>query len=319
MRYHYYPGCSLEGTALEYNLSTRALMRALGVELMEIEDWTCCGASAADSTSYLLSLALPARNIAIAEKTDDVADILVPCSACYLNLKKVEEKTRTRPEVLEKLNTILAENHLQIRGRVHVRHLLDVIVNDLGPETIRDHVNTALTGFRIAPYYGCQCLRPYTVFDDPEAPRSMQPLIEAAGAQVHPWNMGGKCCGASHMNTNMDVGMKLVAAILQAAKGADAIVTVCPMCQMNLEAYQKKICRLQNENLRLSVLYLPQFIGLALGLPEENLRLDLNLSITNGFRRKLKQITYLLDDAIHYTNADGLVNEQISHLATQKY
>ena len=288
MKYQYYPGCSLEGTALEYNLSTRAVMASLGAELIEIEDWTCCGASAADATSYLLSLALPARNIAIAEKTDDVTDILVPCSACYLNLKKVEEKTRSEPEILEKVNSILNEDQLQISGRIHVRHLLDVIVNDLRPETIRHNLKRALTGFRIAPYYGCQCLRPYALFDDPEDPRSMEPLIEATGAEVHPWNMGGKCCGASHMNTKMDVGLELVAAILQGAKGADAIVTVCPMCQMNLEAYQQKINRRHKENLHMTILYLPQFIGMALDLPEQKLRIDLNLSITDGFRKKLE-------------------------------
>ncbi len=290
MKYQYYPGCSLEATALEYNLSTRAVMATLGAELIEIEDWTCCGASAAHSTSYLLSLALPARNLAIAEKNDAVTDILVPCSACYLNLKRVEEKTRSEPETLEKVNSILNENQLQINGRIHVRHLLDVFVNDLGPETIRKNLKRALTGFRIAPYYGCQCLRPYVVFDDPEDPRSMEPLIEAAGAQVHQWNMGGKCCGASHMNTKMDVGLELVAAILQAAKGADAIVTVCPMCQMNLEAYQHQISRRQNENLHMTVLYLPQLIGLALGLTEKDLRLDLNLSITDSFRKKIRDV-----------------------------
>jgi heterodisulfide reductase subunit B len=272
---------------LEYNLSTRALMASLGAELMEIEDWTCCGASAADSTSYLLSLALPARNIAIAEKRKDVTDILVPCSACYLNLKKVEEKTRSEPEILEKVNSILNEDQLQISGRIHVRHLLDVIVNDFGQETIRNNLKKPLTGFRIAPYYGCQCLRPYVVFDDPEDPRSMEPLIEAAGAEIHPWNMGGKCCGASQMNTEMDVGLELVAAILQKAKGADAIVTVCPMCQMNLEAYQRKISRKQNKNLSMTIIYLPQLLGLALGLSEKQLRLDLNLSITESFRKKL--------------------------------
>jgi heterodisulfide reductase subunit B len=287
MKYQYYPGCSLEGTALEYNLSTRALMASLGVELLEIEDWTCCGASAADSISDLLSLALPARNIAIAEKTDEARDVLVPCSACYLNLKKVEAKIRSEPATLKNLNSILNEDQLQISGRLHVRHLLDVIVNDVGPETIRANLKRALTGFRIAPYYGCQCLRPYVVFDDPEDPRSMEPLIETAGAEVHPWNMGGKCCGASHMNTEMAVGLELVAGILQGAKGADAIVTVCPMCQMNLEAYQHKISRMQNEDLRMTVLYLPQLIGLAVGLSEKDLRFDLNLSITDSFREKL--------------------------------
>jgi heterodisulfide reductase subunit B len=287
MKYHYYPGCSLEGTALEYDLSTRTIMATAGVELMEISDWTCCGASAADATSYLLSLALPARNIAIAEKTDDATDILVPCSACYLNLKKVTEKIRYNSEILEKLNSILEANQLHISGRMNVRHLLDVLATDIGPEIIRPNLKRVFKGFRIAPYYGCQCLRPYAVFDDPEAPCSMNALIEAAGATVHPWKMGGKCCGASHMNTKMEVGLELVTAILKAAKGADTIVTVCPMCQMNLEAYQQKISRRNCENLSITILYLPQFLGLAMGLSEGQVRLDLNLSVTAGFRRKL--------------------------------
>jgi heterodisulfide reductase subunit B len=287
MKYHYYPGCSLEGTALEYNRSTRALMGSVGAELLEIKDWTCCGASAADSTSYLLSLALPARNIAIAQKTDAGLDILVPCSACYLNLKKAAEKSRSNSETLGQLNSILAEDQLQIGGPMNVRHLLDVLVNDMGPQTIRNHLTRTFSGLRIAPYYGCQCLRPYVVFDDPEVPRSMNPLIEATGAVVHPWNMGGRCCGASHMNTKMDVGLALVAAILKAAQGADAIVTVCPMCQMNLEAYQQKISRRHHEDLSMTILYLPQFLGLACGLSEQQVGLDLNLSVTDNFRKKI--------------------------------
>ena len=287
MKYQYYPGCSLEGTALEYNVSTRALMESMGVELLEIKDWTCCGASAADSASYFLSLALPARNLAIAEKTEDVTDILVPCSACYLNLKKVEEKTKNNPELLGELNSILGPDQLELKGRMHVRHLLDVITTDLGPDTIHKYLKRELTGLKIAPYYGCQCLRPYPVFDDPELPRSMEPLITAVGAQIHPWNMGGKCCGASHVNTKPDVGLELVGGILQDAKGADAIITICPMCQMNLEAYQQKISRKQNINLSMTILYLPQLIGFALGLSQQQLRLDLNLSITDSFRKKL--------------------------------
>jgi len=286
MKYHYYPGCSLERTAFEYNLSTRAIMASVGADLMEIEEWTCCGASAADATNYLLSLALPARNIAIAEKANDVMDILVPCSACYLNLKKVTQKARSSPEILEKINSILAEDQVHISGRMNVRHLLDVLSTDMGPKTIRHNLKKTFTGFRVAPYYGCQCLRPYVVFDDPEVPCSMNPLIEAAGATVHPWNMGAKCCGASHMNTKMDVGLELVAAILKAAKGADAIVTVCPMCQMNLEAYQQKISRQHCEDLSMTILYLPQFLGLAFGLSEHQVRLELNLSVNDSFREK---------------------------------
>jgi heterodisulfide reductase subunit B len=288
MRYLYYPGCSLEGTALEYNLSTRRILQETGAELVEIEDWTCCGASAAEATSELLSLALPARNLAIAEKMDDVNDILVPCSACYLNLKKVEEKTRKDQKMVDTLNDILAEEQLHLQGRVSVRHLLDVIVNDIGAQKIQSLVKRSLSGLDIAPYYGCQCLRPYRVFDDPEVPRSMEPIIEATGASVHHWDMAAKCCGASHMNTKMEVGIELVTNILSSARGADAVVTVCPMCQMNLESHQRKISHMHHEDLNTTILYLPQLLGLALGISEKELGLNLNLSIGDRFHQKLK-------------------------------
>ena len=288
MKYIYYPGCSLEGTAREYDISTRALMQAAGAELVELPDWTCCGASAAEPTSFLLSLALPARNLAKAEQMGDIRDILVPCSACYLNLKRVEEKIRTEPEILDKLNTILAEEHLELTGRMRVRHILDVIINDVGAESIRSLVKKKLNHLVVAPYYGCQCLRPYPVFDDPERPQSMEPILDAVGAGIHVWDMGGRCCGASHMNTKMEVGIALVSAILKNARGADAVVTVCPMCQMNLECFQNKASRVCKEDVTISVVYLPQLIGLALDLSETDLGLNLNLSITEKFRNKLK-------------------------------
>jgi heterodisulfide reductase subunit B len=287
MKYLYYPGCSLEGTALEYNASTRAFMQELGANLLELKDWTCCGASAAEATSYLLSLVLPAYNLAMAEEMDGTKEILVPCSACYLNLKKVEKKSRKDPELLDKINTILEEKKLHYHGQVRVRHLLDVVARDVGPAKIVSRVKNPFIDLNIAPYYGCQCLRPYFIFDDPEEPRSMEPLIEAVGAKIHPWNMGGRCCGASHMTTKPEVALELVAGILKAARGADAIVTVCPMCQMNLEAYQKKISWMCKEDMSMTILYLPQFLGLAMGLSEKDLRLDMNLSVTTEFRDKL--------------------------------
>jgi len=288
MSYLYYPGCSLTGTAREYDLSTRAVMDAMGVPLTELEEWTCCGASAAEACSELLSLALPAINLAIAEGMDAHQDIMIPCSACYLNLKKSAETMRKDPLARDRVNTVLAENELTVKGTVKVRHLLDVLATDLGADAIRDKVTVDLSHLTIAPYYGCQCLRPYPVFDDPEEPRSMEPLIRATGARLHPWQMGAKCCGASHMNTKMDVALELVHAILQAARGADAIVTVCPMCQMNLEAYQDKIARRYGDVSSVTILYLPQLIGMALGLSDDALGLQLNLALSDHFRNKSK-------------------------------
>jgi heterodisulfide reductase subunit B len=140
---------------------------------------------------------------------------------------------------------------------------------------------------RIAPYYGCQCLRPYAAFDDPELPTSMEPCLQAIGAEVFPWRMGGRCCGASHMNTQRQVGLTLVGGILEAARGADAIATVCPMCQMNLEAFQGAVSRSQKKDLHVSILYLPQLIGLALGLDAARLGLKMNLAFETALKRKV--------------------------------
>ncbi|MBU3914413.1 CoB--CoM heterodisulfide reductase iron-sulfur subunit B family protein [bacterium] len=288
MKYLYYPGCSLDGTAKEYNTSTLALMKSLGCELEEISDWYCCGSSAAEFTSRLLSLSLSARVLAVAERMDVGNEILVPCSGCYLNLKNAEEQCKKDTKTFEKIKTILKEDFLDFNNTMKTRHLLDVITMDIGPEPIKKALKHSLEGFKIAPYYGCQCLRPHLVFDDPEEPHSMDSFIKATGAEIFEWNMGGKCCGASNMITKPNVALKLVKDILMKAKGADAIVTVCPMCQMNLEAYQQKVSHESGQDLNISILYLPQFLGLALGFKPSDLRLDLNLSLIDPFKSKIQ-------------------------------
>jgi heterodisulfide reductase subunit B len=290
LKYLYYPGCSLESTAKEYDISVRALMGALGSELVELDDWTCCGASAADASSYLLSLVLPARNLALAARSAQDADFLVPCSACYLNLLRADDQMNRSARTANAVNQALGEEGLSYAGGIRIRHLLDVLANDTGPERIAAAVKRALTGLSVAPYYGCQVFRPYRIFDDPERPRSMDALIRATGADVFDWQMGSKCCGAGLMTTKKELALELVADILEAAKGADCIATVCPMCQMNLEISQKKICRMRGRDLAISVLYLPQLIGFALGLPESGLRLDLNMALTESFQARLLQV-----------------------------
>lgn len=287
MKYIYYPGCSLEGMALEYDVSTQATMRALGAELTELEDWTCCGASAADATSYLLSMVLAARNLALAEGMDMDADIMIPCSACYLNLRKVEDHVQQDGTLMGKINEALEEEGLAYNGGVKVRHLLDIMVNDVDPEAIAPLVKKNLAGLGVAIYYGCQALRPYATYDDHEQPRSLEPLIRALGADVHPWEMGAKCCGAALMTTKKDVAMELTGSLLRAAQGADCIVTVCPMCEMNLEAFQEPISKARGEDLAIPVLYLPQLIGLALGLSKKELKLNLNLALADSFKQRL--------------------------------
>ncbi|NTV43503.1 MAG: disulfide reductase [Syntrophobacteraceae bacterium] len=290
MKYFYYPGCSLEGTAVEYNESTRAVLRALGAELVEIEDWTCCGASAGDVGSHLLSMVLPARNLALAEQADSGVDVVIPCSACYLNLKKVEDHTRRDDGLLRKVNLVLGDENLRYTRQNKPRHLLEVLAKDIGPVVVGERVHHPLRGLRVVPYYGCQVLRPYRVFDDPEEPRSMEPLIEALGAEVFSWSMGAKCCGAGLMTTKKPVAMEMVGALLKAAKGADCIVTVCPMCQMNLECFQKKASGMLGEDLSISVLYLPQLMGIAFGLAQNELKLQANIAYTKPLQSRIDSL-----------------------------
>lgn len=287
MKYVYYPGCSLEGTAREYDIATRGVLSALEVEWIELSDWSCCGASAAEAQSRLLALALPARNLALAAAISPGTPLLVPCSACYLNLRHVTEKIRSDDALLDTLNEILATEDLRLTGDVEVRHLLEVLSRDIGAERIGRHITQPLPSLTVAPYYGCQALRPYVVFDDPERPASMAPLIAATGARPLSWEMGARCCGGANLNTKPQETIGLVRRLLEAARPADAVVTVCPMCQMNLEAHQRAAARPDGADLTMAVLYLPQLLGIAMGLDAGQVRLDLNLSLSDRFRRKL--------------------------------
>jgi len=288
MNYFYYPGCSLTATAKEYDLSARAVMAAAGATLTDIEGWTCCGASAAAPISHLLSLSLSARNVALAEKVDDQGQILVPCSACYLNLKKAREALRNDPGQRTAINEALSAVDLAAKGTVQVRHLLDVLSSDIGERQLAPLIKRPLDGLTVAPYYGCQCLRPFVEFDDPERPTTMEPLLEATGANVLHWDMGARCCGASLVSTQPEAGLERVCAILKAAKGADLIVTVCPMCQISLDGWQSKASHLAGEDLSMTVLYLPQLLGLAMGIDEKALGLEFNLAVSDNFREKMR-------------------------------
>ncbi len=285
MRYAYYPGCSLKESAAEFDISTRAVMDFLGAELVEIPDWTCCGASAAESVSKLMNYALPARNLAITEKELDGIDVLAPCSACYLNLLKVNREVVGNRLLHGKVNEVLAASGLTYGGGVNVRHILDILINDVGAKIVAQKVTNNLEGMIVAPYYGCQILRPYPVFDDPRNPTSMVGILEGMGANVHEWEHSNKCCGASLMVGHRDVALKSVAAILSDAEGADAIVTVCPLCQMNLEAYQSQAKKLGAQPI--PILYLTQLMGVAFGLEDGAVQLEKNLTVSAGVRRDI--------------------------------
>lgn len=273
MRYLFYPGCSQEGTAQEYQDSTLAVLQVLGAEVQELEDWTCCGASVAPVMSTLLGLVLPARNLTLAEQQADGRDLLTVCSACYTNFRRTAATLAADRALYERVNQALEVENLTYRGTGTTRHILDILANDFGPEAVRARVQKPLEGLTVAPYYGCQTVRPYSPFDDGQRPTSMLPLLEALGVQVHRHPCEASCCGTSLLMTKPGVGLTMAGAVLAACEGADCIVTICPMCHMNLDAYQDKVSRLLGRRVRIPVVFLPQLMGLAFGLSEETLGL----------------------------------------------
>lgn len=283
-QYAYYPGCSLSGTANEYDVATRAVLAALDVRLDEIKGWNCCGASAACAVSELMQYALPARTLALAERDLPGRDVLAPCSACYLNLRAAYEDCRADPRLHERTEQALKVESLGWDAVTEPRHLLDILANDIGAERIGQAVSRHLESMVIAPYYGCQALRPYAVFDDPERPTSMDPIIQATGADSLPWEMGARCCGASLSTTHPEAALSSIRGILLAAEEADAIVTVCPMCQLNLEAFQKQA----GMSRTVTILYLPQLLGIAMGFGRNKLKIQANLSVSHDFLKRIR-------------------------------
>jgi len=276
--YSYYPGCSLTSTNRAYDISTRNVARVLGVEMIELEDWNCCGATAYTAISEQHSFVLSARNLALAEK--DNRDLVTACAGCYLALHKTNKYFAENRKVRQEIRTALQAGGEDYNGGVRVRHFLDVVVNDLGEEVIEQHVVRRFNGLKVAPYYGCQITRPFGEIDDPDFPRCMDNLLRWIGAEPLDYMMSTKCCGGMLMTTKPEVSRELVGGILGEAKriGADCISTACPLCQMNLEAYQKKVSRQMKTDCSIPVLYFTQLLGITLGLEPEQVALEDNLT-----------------------------------------
>lgn len=287
MNYTYFPGCSQESTAFNYDASARAVMRALDSSLVDLPGWNCCGATGADVISDLLSFALPARNLAKAKALGD--QIVTTCSACYLNLFRVNSHLAADPHLQENLDTVLGEIGLQYQGEVRVRHLLELLVTDVGVKTIAKRVQQRLGGIRVAPYYGCLVVRPYAEFDGPDLPMSMDNLLTALGAAVVPYAMKTRCCGGVLMTTRKDIGVKLVGDLLAPVRDVDCVVTVCPLCQLNLEAYQREVAGQIGAPVNVPILYFTQLMGLAFGLSEADLKLNAGLIGTQKVMAKIGQ------------------------------
>jgi heterodisulfide reductase subunit B len=260
VRYSYFPGCSAHSTGLEYSLSTEATLRHLGMELDEIEGWNCCGASSAHALSHRLALTLPARNLALAQQAG--GDLVIPCAACYNRLKGAEHALRSDPETRAEIE---GDVGFEYTGEVRIRPLLAVFHEDVGTERIASETRRPLAGLKVVPYYGCLLVRPPRVveFDDPDDPRVMGELLRAAGAEVMSWSHATDCCGAGLSLPRSDVVYRLVGRLAERAQeaGAEAIVTACPLCQVNLEMRQPSAPKVPS-------FYFTELLGLAFDLPE---------------------------------------------------
>ena len=277
MKYAYYPGCSLGSTAKPYDVSSRAIAEALGLELEEVDDWNCCGASEYPAIDKMAGYALVGRNLARAANQDGFEKIVAPCSLCYLNLKKVDHQMGKYPKVNKQVNTALAAGGLSYEaGSLTPTHLLDAVITDVGLEKIEERVTHPLTGLRIAPYYGCLIVRPEfdeDGFDNTEYPMKLDYLMERLGATVVDFPMKAHCCGGHMTQISSDTAYELIRRILHNASEyeADLIVTTCPMCQLNLDAYQSQVNRHFGTDYKIPILYFSQLVGLAMGLQPKEL------------------------------------------------
>lgn len=280
MSYLYYPGCccALKATGRAYEESLLAVARRVGLSLPELPDWNCCGATMYMAVDETRSWGLSLRNLALAERHsgNGSVDLVTPCAACYVVMKKAQKAFADGGTVGEALAGALADAGLSYRGQVRVRHPLDVLVNDVGLARIRDAVTKPLSGLRVVSYYGCLLTRPFVTFDDPANPQSLDRLVEALGAEPVDWPLKTRCCGGSLTGTVEEVGLRLAYILLKEAqrRNADVVITACPFCECNLECFQRKVRKEYPELASLPAVFFTQLMGVAFGLEPKDLGLQ---------------------------------------------
>jgi succinate dehydrogenase / fumarate reductase cytochrome b subunit len=279
LRYAYYPGCAAEATAREADRSMRALAPLLGIELQHFGNMSCCGAGVLREEEPDLSVALNARNLAIAERAG--LDFLTICNTCLLTMLKAKRELDTNAALRKRINASLAKFDLSYEGRTRVRHLLWILIEDVGVEKIAGLVKRKLTGMRIAPFYGCHILRPEEVmgFEDGRNPTSLENLIRALGAEPVEYDERTDCCGFHVMLVHKEATATMVGNCLSGARGKDAdiMVTPCTLCQITLDSYQYLAEKQAPKPLKMPVLHLPQLLGMALGVDDRDLGLNKHL------------------------------------------
>ncbi|HRZ21888.1 MAG TPA: CoB--CoM heterodisulfide reductase iron-sulfur subunit B family protein, partial [Bacteroidales bacterium] len=260
-------------------ISLLAVLQKLGIEVEELENWNCCGATNYMSINENYALEITARNLGIAEKQGG-DEVIVPCAACFMGFLKTQKYMESESGIRDRVNQILNHSGLSYNGKVQIRHPLDLLVNQLGADALTRTVEMPLKDLKVASYYGCQLIRPYATFDDQWNPHTMDDIARAMGATPVDWPLKSRCCSGSMTSTMTDIGLRMNYVILKEAKsrGADVIITACPLCQFNLECFQGKISRKLKDDVRIPVMYFTQLMGLAMGIPAKKLGLKQMLS-----------------------------------------
>ena len=263
MKYAYYPGCSLKGTAIDFHASTLALAKRLGIELQEMDDWVCCGASAIHQRNPMMAAGVANLLLSLSEEISP--KIAVLCAACYHNIKKAEVEMRHDPKKRSEVEEITG---IKFNPEVETRHLLEILDKDVGLETLKGKVTKPLSDLKVACYYGCLLSRPPEIaIDDPEQPDIMERILQAAGAETVSWSHRLECCGASHAVALTDAVVRLVNDILLSARdaGADLVACACPLCQANLDLRQDGILKKYGTEHKMPAVYFTQLLGIACG------------------------------------------------------
>jgi heterodisulfide reductase subunit B2 len=294
----YYPGCALEGTALAYDRSTRELGKALGLDLVDLKDWNCCGAMEVKNVDPKLQTYLSARNLDIADKMG-FDTVMAPCNGCYHNLKKAEFDLAHDPasrEVNERLSAKAGHGAYE-PGKVTTIHALDWIKEAIGEEELGKRVRNSLKGLKVACYYGCMYTRPRHIFPEKDKgpgsestskPHFMDDLLQAAGAEIVEYPLKTACCGGAHTLSDSDTSTRLVLNLLTTAEacGADVIATECPTCHTGLEMHQMRAAKVFGKETSVKILYFTQLLGMALGLSQRKVGVHENLSESRQFLRE---------------------------------
>lgn len=258
MKVSYYPGCSLHGTAKEYDQSIKAVSHALGIELKEVDDWSCCGATSAHSTNFKLSVALPARNLIAAQKNG--MDVMVPCAACFNRFKSAQHHLKENEALRTEIEKMLGGKYEE---DLRVRNPIDILYNDIGLDALKGKVKKSLTGLMPVSYYGCLLVRPPDVchFDDHENPMILGRIMKTLGAEPKAWSYQTDCCGGSLTISKTDIVVGMVDKLMTKATeaGANCVVTACPVCMANLDLRA-------SAGLKLPVFYFSELVALAFGL-----------------------------------------------------